>query len=413
MQAPHFDNKGKVDKKNQIRRNLILRALLDHGPLSLTDLTKTTGITLPVVSNIVSSLKKEKLVLEPKEKGTYQAGRPPSMVKLNGKAGFILGIDIGRLFTNFIILDFETNIVADTRRKSITLSNDIKLIDDLENEIKVALSAAKIDWDKLLGIGISLPGMVKGKEGLGETYFNFGDAPAREVLSKRFNKPVHLEHDLEAMAFGERWFGAAKDVKNALCVNVGWGLGLGIIIDGEVYYGDNGYAGEFGHIQIVKNGELCYCGKRGCLETVASGRAITKIAREKISRGATTIMTQEQDLKIEQIDSETVLKAASQGDQFSIEILEEASRHLGAGIGILINLLNPGLVILGGGVSTSTPYLLESVRASAMKHSHVKLNCDVKFAISNLGNKAGALGVAVYLAEDLFDVEHLNPSAYV
>ncbi len=413
MQTRRSDNKSKVDRKNEIRRILVLRALLDRGPLSLTDLTKATGITLPVVSNIVASLRKEKLVVEPKEKGTNQAGRPPSIVKLNGKAGFILGIDIGRLFTNFIILDLETNIVADTRRKSITLSNDIGLIDDLEKEIKAVLSTAKIGWDKLLGIGISLPGMVKGKEGLGETYFNFGDTPAREILSNRFGKPVHLEHDLEAMAFGERWFGAAKDVKNALCVNVGWGLGLGIIIDGKVYYGDDGYAGEFGHIQIVKNGELCYCGKRGCLETVSSGRAITKIAREKISKGAATIMTAVQNLGAEQIDAEAVVKAANQGDQFSIELLEEAARYLGSGIAILINLLNPELIILGGGISTAAPNFMESVRAYAMRHSLVQLNRNVKFATSRLGNKAGALGVAVYLAEDLFDVERLNPSAYV
>ncbi len=413
MRKPHFDITSKVDRKNQIRRTLILRALLDNGPLSVTDLTKYTGITMPVASNIVALLKKEKLIVELKEKNNGQAGRPPSIVKLNGDAGFVLGIDIGRLFTNFIILDLETNIVADMRRKSITLSNDVKLIDELEKEIKVVLSSAKISWSKLLGIGISLPGMVKGREGLAETYFNFGDAPAREILSRRFDKPVHVEHDLEAMAFGERWFGAAREVRNALCINVGWGLGLGVIIDGRVYYGEHGYAGEFGHIQVVKNGELCYCGKRGCLETVASGKAITKIAREKISKGAETIMTREQGLEIEQIDAEAVVKAAGQGDQFSTEILEDAARYLGAGIAVLINLLDPALVILGGGISTATPDLLEMVRGSAIKHSLVQLNRNVRFVTSQLGNKAGALGVAVYLAEDLFDVEHLNPSAHV
>ena len=410
---PHSDGEGKVYKKNEIRRILILRALLDNGPLSPTDLAKMTGMTLPVASNIVVRLRKEKLVVQSKGKSATQAGRPPSIVRLNGGAGYILGIDIGRVYTNFIILDLETNIVGDTRRKSITLSNDPKLIDDLELEIKTVLAESKVSWNKLLGIGISLPGMVRGKEGLGETYFNFGDAPAREILSQRFKKPVHIEHDLEAMAFGERWFGAAKEVDNALCVNFGWGLGLGIIIDGEVYYGENGYAGEFGHIQVVKNGELCYCGKKGCLETVASGSAITRIARERISKDASTIMTKDQHLRIDQVDTEAVLRAASLGDEFSIEILEEAGNHLGAGIGVLINLLNPALVVLGGGVSTSTPYVLEAVRASALKHSMVKLNRDVKFTISSLGNKAGALGVAVYLAEDLFDVERLNPSAYV
>ncbi|MFZ1081944.1 MAG: ROK family protein [Candidatus Kryptoniota bacterium] len=348
-----------------------------------------------------------------KEKEAIQAGRPPSIVKLNNKAGFILGIDIGRLFTNFIALDLETNIIADTRRKSIVLSNDLKLIDDLEKEIKVVLSEAKVSWNKLLGIGISLPGMVKGKEGLGETYFNFGGTPAREILSRHFNKPIHVEHDLEAMALGELWFGAAKNVKNALCVNVGWGLGLGMIIDGNVYYGADGYAGELGHIQVVKSGDLCYCGKRGCLETVSSGRGITKIAKERISKGATTMLTRDSNIKLEQIDAEAVLKAAGQGDQFSIEIIEEAGRYLGSGIAVLINLLNPALVILGGGVPMAAPYLLDSIRTNAMKHSLVQLNRNVKFVTSSLGNKAGALGVAIYLAQDLFDVEHLNPAAHV
>ncbi len=403
---------SKVRKKNEIRRNLILRALLDKGPLSLTDLAKETGITLPVVSSIISMLKKEGLVVEVKDKENIQAGRPPLVVKLNGAAGFILGIDIGRLFTNFIILDLENNIIADIRRKSISLSNNIKVIDDLEKEIKLILSSAKVKWNKLLGIGISLPGMVRGRLGLTETYFNFGEKTAKEVLMERFNKPVHVEHDLKAMALGELWFGAAKNVRNALCVNVGWGLGLGIILDGHVYYGEDGYAGEFGHIQVVSDGELCYCGKRGCLETVSSGRAMTHIARKKITKGADTIIMHD-GKKVEDIDASAVLEAANKGDQFSIEIIEEAGQHLGFGIATLINLFNPSVIILGGGVSNAVPYLVDSIKSNAMKHSLVHLNKNVQFVTSTLGNKAGALGVAIYLAMDLFDVEHLNPTAYV
>ncbi len=404
---------SKVRKKNEIRRNLILRALLDKGPLSLSDLKIQTGITLPVVSNIISLLKKEKLVVEVKAKDNNQAGRPPVVVKLNGKSGFILGIDIGRLFTNFIILDLENAIIADTRRKSIPLSNDIKIVNQLEREIKLVLSEAKVTWNKLLGIGISLPGMVKGRLGLTETYFNFGDRSAKEILTDRFKKPVHIEHDLKAMALGELWFGAAKNVKNALCVNVGWGLGLGIILDGRVYYGEDGYAGEFGHIQVVPKGELCYCGKRGCLETVSSGRAMTHLARKKIAKGAETMILQDNNKKIEEIDAGSVLVAANKGDQFSIEIIEEAGEYLGFGIATLINLFNPSVIILGGGVSSAAPYLVDSIKNNAMKHSLVQLNRNVQFVTSNLGNKAGALGVAIYLAMDLFDVEHLNPSAYV
>lgn len=413
MQKSHSSKENKVSKKNEIRRRLTLRALLDNGPLSLTDLAKKTGMTLPVASNIVSSLKRTKLVVNGSDGGASQVGRPPSIIKLNGTAGFILGVDIGRLFTDFVVLDLGTNIVAQTSRKSVALSNDINVLNELEKEIRTVLLETKASWNKLLGIGISLPGMVKGKQGLGETYFNFGDEPVTEILSRRFNKPVHLEHNLEAMAFGERWFGAARDVDNAVCINVGWGLGAGIIIDGKVYYGHDGYAGEFGHIQVVKNGELCYCGKKGCLETVASGRAVTRLAREKLAGGAKSIIRRELGLKVEEIDVETLLKAAASGDEFSIEILDEAATYLGAGIAILINLLNPAIVIIGGGIFTAAPYLLETVQVNALKHALVPLSRNVKFVTSSLGNKAGALGAAAYLAKDLFDVERLNPSAYV
>lgn len=403
---------SKVRHKNEIRRNLILKALLDNGQLSLTEMKKITGVTLPVVSNIISSLVKEGLIVEVKDKDNTQAGRPPYLVKLNGKAGFILGIDIGRLFTNFIVMDLEHNILVDVRKKSIPLSNDIALIDQLEKEIKGVIEEGKISWNKLLGIGISIPGMVKGRLGSSETYFNFGNKSAKELLQERFNKPVHIEHDLQAMALGEQWFGEARNEKNVLCINFGWGLGAGIILDGKVYYGEDGYAGEFGHIQIVPDGELCYCGKKGCLETVASSRALVRIVQDKIAHGATTKILNEIK-SVDQIDSRMIFEAANQGDQFSIEIIEETGKYLGSGIAILINLFNPSLIILGGGVSNAASYLVDIIKSNAMKHSLVQLNKNVKFVTSNLGNKAGALGVAMYLARDLFDVDHLNPTAYV
>ncbi len=139
---------------------------------------------------------------------------------------------------------------------------------------------------------------------------------------------------------------------------------------------------------------------------------IAHIAKARISEGATTMLLGEH-INIEQIDSKMVFEAANRGDQFSIEIIEEAGRYLGSGIAVLINLFNPSLIILGGGVSNAAPYLLDSIKSNAMKHSLVQLNKKVRFVTSKLGNKAGALGVAIYLARDLFEVDHLNPIAYV
>lgn len=402
----------KVSRKNKIRRNLILRELVNHGPLSLTDLKSHTGISLPVVTSIINNLKSDGLISAAKDKEITQAGRPPQIVKLNGEAGFVLGIDFGRIYTNFVLLDLEQNIVAESRKKSIPLGNDISIITKLEEEINNLIDSSCIGWNKLLGIGLSIPGIVVGQEGISKTYLNFGDKPIRDILKEKFNIPVHIEHDIKAMALGELWFGEAKNAKSALCLNLGWGLSLGIIIDGKLYYGSEGFAGEFGHIQLDPDGPLCYCGKHGCLETLASGKAITRIAHERLRNGATSLIMNNGRM-IEDIDATAVLEAANQGDQFSIEILEEAGKFLGTGIGFLINIFNPDIIIFGGGVANAAGFLLDSMTTSAIKQSLIHLNKNVRFVASKLGYKAGALGVAMLAAKDLFEVEHLNPTAYV
>lgn len=404
---------GKVRRKNQIRKNLILKSLLDEKSLSLAELKNRTGITLPVLTNMVNQLKKEKLVIQLEEREITQAGRPPQIFKLNKDGGYIIGIDIGRLFTNFILLDLEQNIIEERRQSTFSLEDPIAFLDTLYLEVKSLINSAKVPWARLLGIGVAIPGIVRGRDGISETYLNFSNLSVRDVFSKKFNKPVHIEHDAKAMAIGELWMGKAKGCQNALCLNLGWGVGLGIIMDGKIYYGNDGFAGEFGHIQVVPNGELCNCGKLGCLETVASGKAITRIAREKILKGEKTILVEQENFNLDNLDARMILEAANKGDQFSIELLEKAGNYLGLGIGYLINIFNPQKIILGGGITFANPYLMNSIISTAMKQSLRHINKSVQFEISSLGFKSGAIGVAMLAVKDLFEVEHLNPTAYI
>ena len=403
---------GKVRKKNHIRRNLILRALLDHGRLSLTELKTHTGITLPVVTSIVNRLKEENLLIDVAGRGTGQAGRPPTTVALNGAAGYILGVDLGRVNSHFVLLDLAQNRVAHAQMKSLPLSNEVSLVDDLHREIDRILENAHVDWERVLGVGIAVPGLVRGQEGISETYLNFGHRPVAQALSERFGRPVHVEHDAKAMALGELWFGSAKGCQNVLCLNVGWGLGLGMILGGKIYYGAKGYAGEFGHMQAVPDGQLCYCGQRGCLEMYASGKAIARMARERIAQGATPPWWRGGDGGSDPIDAKRIIEAGGAGDPFSVEIIQEAARHLGQGMAQLINVLHPELVILGGRISSVDLFVQTAVsaaKAQAMAH----LTQDLRFEVSSLGAQSGALGVAVLATRDLFEVDHLNPSAYV
>jgi len=405
---------SKVRKKNIIRRNLILRALLDEEQLSLTDLKNRTGISLPVVTTLVSGLEQDGFVTEVDVKDENRgAGRPPLVYKLNGEAGYVLGVDIGRTNTDFVVLDLAQNIIHQDRRVSVNLgSEDVSVIEVLYNEVQSVLNDASVDYKKVLGIGISIPGIVQGPKGLSQTYFNFGDQPLEEVITEKFNKPVNIEHDAKAMALGELWFGSAKGKQNVLCINIGWGLGLGMIINGKIFYGSDFYAGEFGHLQVVRDGNLCYCGKQGCLETYASGKAMARIAREKIEQGAQTIITNKID-NIDQIDAKVVFECANQGDTFSIEILEDAATHLGYGLSQIINIINPEMIIFGGKIAQVNDFIINNIRASALKYSMTHLNKNIEFKVSNLGTLAGALGAAMLETRELFEVEHLNPKAFV
>jgi N-acetylglucosamine repressor len=404
---------SKVTAKNQIRRNRILRMLLDHGQLSLSEIAKRTGISLPMISKLVSEMKLEQLIDTEEGARVERVGRPPIIAHLNGGAGYVVGVDLGRRNTNIVLLNLEQRVILEKHISSFLLSNDPKILDWIAEEIDQSIDEAVVPKHKLLGIGLSIPGIVRGREGTSETYLNFGEKSVRQLLSDRFQKPVHIEHDAKAMALGEWWFGAAKNLSNVLVLNIGWGLGLGIVIDGKIYYGRDGFAGELGHIQIIPDGSLCRCGKRGCLETVASGMAIGKSAREKLINGAISKLTELCNGKIDLIDAEMVTNAALGGDTFSIEILEEAGHYLGEGVAHIINIFNPERIILGGGVSQADHFILDPVRAAALKQSYVPLSDRVEFVISKLGANAGALGVAMLATRDIFEVDHLNPPAFV
>lgn len=403
----------KVVKKNQIRRNLIMRALLDNKQLSLTDLKDITGISLPLVSTIVSQLEEENFVEGVTDVKIVQAGRPPSIFKINGKAGYIIGMDLGRTSTSFIILDLELNLVLEERRKVRFLSNEIEILDKLKKELDIILSENEIKWDDVLTMGISVPGIVQGPQGKSQTYLNFEDQNIVELLEEIFNKTVKIEHDIKAMTLGELNFGLAKNKKNVICVNIGFGLAAGLIIDGKLYYGSDSFAGEFGHVQIDANGPLCYCGKRGCLELYCSGNAIASIAKEKLDNGAVTIITSKKDFNIDNLDAKLIIDYAKEGDQFCMEILEEAGKHLGYGLAQLINVFNPEMIIFGGRITDGKDFIINPIKITSIKHSLVHLNRNIDFQVTQLGTSAGALGAARLAANEIFEVDHLDPTSFI
>jgi len=252
------------------------------------------------------------------------------------------------------------------------------------------------------------------KDGRTLGYLDFGeDEPISKLLSERVGAVIRIENDARAMALGEKYFGSCKDVENALCINLGWGIGLGIIVNHQVYSGNHGFAGEFGHIVIDENGPLCHCGKRGCLEIMASGNAISKKAKKALQEGQESMVMKMVHGDIDSVDTKLIVQAAKEGDLFSIEILEEIGNYIGKALAVLINIFSPEMIVIGGSVSLGGKFLLTPIQTSARRMAYTPLVKDLKIVNSKLDHFAGALGATTLITRDIFETQHLDLSPYI
>ncbi|HPG34525.1 MAG TPA: ROK family protein, partial [Lentimicrobium sp.] len=271
----------------------------------------------------------------------------------------------------------------------------------IAEKVSELLEAYGIDQNIILGIGISLPGLIDIRTGLSFTYLNTG-RPLAEIIYEKIGLPVFIEHDTRAMAWGEQSFGLARGHQNVLCLNAGSGIGLSIIINGKIYTGHSGYSGEFGHIQIEPNGQLCHCGKIGCIETIASGKSMINRARTEIENGAITRISETIGGDLNKINIKLILNAAKEGDQFAIDLLYKIGESLGRGIGTLIHLFNPELIIVGGEMSRATDLLIAPIESNLNKYTISRIRKDARIVASELGDNAKLLGTIALVMHKIF-----------
>jgi N-acetylglucosamine repressor len=220
-------------------------------------------------------------------------------------------------------------------------------------------------------------------------------------LKEVFKLPVVISHDAKLRAFAEQHFGLAKNKKNVLLLQVDWGLGLGIIINGKLYTGKSGYSGEFGHLPIVDNGVLCTCGKQGCLETIVSANAIVRMALQGIKAGNSSMIKELVQSDLGKIDISVIIEAAKRGDQFAISVFNEAAHWLGKGIVYLIQIFNPELIVIGGRVSEASELITAPIQQAINTFSNRDISNDTVIKFSELGQKAGPMGAAAYAIDKI------------
>jgi glucokinase-like ROK family protein len=299
--------------------------------------------------------------------------------------------------------------IFNAQNKQITELKKIETsIDDPELENKLYRNAIdlfkeySIPYNKIFGIGIDMPGLVDSEKGINYTVKDESLQNIGERIHEKFNKLVYIDNDARMQAFGEYIFGKAKGKNDAIVINWNWGIGLGMILNGKIYKGTTGFAGELSHIKMVDNGRLCICGKTGCLETIASANALIRFALEGIQNN---VVTQLKEIDLATADKQSVEKiisAAKLGDEFSISILSQVGMALGKGLSYIIQLLNPEIIVLSGSLAKANQFVLTPIQQSLNKYCLEKISSNSEVVISELSEKTGLLGVTATLYQKIF-----------
>jgi len=274
------------------------------------------------------------------------------------------------------------------------------VIDRIILAVNGAITQAKLKSPELIGIGIAAAGILDTKKGIVTTspnLPNWHNVPLRDILVEKLGIITYIINDANAAALGEHRFGAGRGFDNMIYLTVSTGIGGGIIVDGELYYGTDGCAGELGHMTIEVDGPQCHCGNFGCLEALASGWAVAKAAIMRINNGEKSSIIELVDGRLESITAETVAVAARRGDRLAVDIVAKAANHLGAGLANLVNIFNPELIVIGGGLSKMGGMLLKPARKMLRERAFRLPSDTVRVVRARLGNNAGIIGAATYV----------------
>lgn len=387
--------------KNAFLKKQVISFLAGNGNATIADLGKELNLSVPKVTSLLNDLMAEGLV---KDHGKVDStgGRKPNVFGLAPDAGFFLGVDIKKHHLNMGLSDFQKNIVSSLDNQPYHMQHTSESFQELCLIISNFINDLSIPKEKILGIGINLAGRIKHIKG----YNSSAEDPISQFIESRVGIKVFLENDSRAMAYGEFSSGVVANEKNVLYLNLDYGIGMGMLTNGHLYYGKSGYAGEFGHIPIFQNEIICICGKKGCLETEGSGWALVEMFKEKLRAGASTLVTRE-NIKPDDLKLEDIIAAAKHDDVLAIELIAKIGNKIGKGIALLINIFNPELVVLGGSLSETEEYILLPIKSTINKYSLSLVNNDTQLKVAKLGERAGVIGACLLVRHRLLAIEQI------
>ena len=377
-------------------KNLNKHAALDlirfsPSGISRIELSRELGLTRAAVSAIVGDLIKAGLVRE--TNGQFSRGRRAIALEINPQGGLVVGVDIGATHVTLVLADYLAHVMDEVEASLDIFQGPQVCLPFVDQFLRSWLNELGVNLAQITAIGVGVPGPIVTDAGMvsGPPIMPGWDLfPIREWLEKAWGCPVTLGNDAEFGALGEWAFGAGRGVDNLVYIKVGTGIGAGLLIDGQIYRGTTGCAGEIGHVTIEENGPLCTCGNRGCLEALAGGRAIAQKAIFAIKAGARTTLSELPS--VEAISAMDVIAAARKGDHLSQKLVQEAGYYLGTALANLINLFNPTKIVIGGGVAQVGDLLLDPVRKVAKQRSLKVASQAVTITSAVLGKRSSAMG---------------------
>lgn len=378
--------------KNKALKKMIINYLDSNDNQSITEISKETNASVPKTTSLINELIKDGLVMD-FGKLDSSIGRKANVYGLVPESCYSLGVDVKKFSIHFGLLDFKKTLVKTKEINNFKLENSETSLNLLIKYIKDFIKEIKISKEKILGLGLNLSGRINHISGYSYSYFHFHEDPLSEIIKREIGITTIINNDSRAMAYGEYNSGGLPHGKNILFINIDYGIGLGIIIDGKLYHGKSGFSGEFGHMPFFENEILCHCGKKGCLETEASGSSLIRKLTEKIKKGSNSIIIKNK--KIDQVSLQDIVNATLNDDVLCIELIAGIGEKLGKGIAVLINIFNPELIVLGGTLALTGDYIKLPIKSAINKYSLSLVNNDTDVRISKMGEKAGIIGACL------------------
>ncbi|MFZ5817399.1 MAG: ROK family transcriptional regulator [Bacillota bacterium] len=385
---------------------LVLNAIRQHQPISRVDISARTGLGRSTVTGIINALLRDGLIQE-SGSADAPAGRKPVLLTFNAGARYAVGVKVAPRSATVALVDLNAAVLRSAEAPLSPVRGTDDVIRTVEATIRQVVREASVPWEKLLGVGLVMPGVVDPQTGIAVTSYFLGwdDFPIRDRLEEALELPVYVDNDANAMALAEALYGAGQGVSDLLALTVGVGIGAGIILGGHVHRGARFSAGELGHTVVVPDGPVCGCGRRGCLEAMAADAAIIRRAREEVLAGRSEVLRAMVRGHAELITRDLVIAAAREGDEAARSVLAESGRWLGIAVGNAVNLLSPSRIVVGGeAVLQAGELILEPLRATLAEVVFPAMSDDLKVVPARLGQHAWVQGGAALVLADAFQV---------